>query len=189
MSRTNRKSKGKEINPTFFVFCEGETEEQYINFLRSKYRLPIVIDAKISGNRISEKYIQNYKKNKVVHPKDKNFLVYDLDVNVIVAKLKSLSNTVLLSSNPCFELWYLLHFQEQTAALNSVECNRKLILHNVNYKKGTHDRKFIDKLHDKQLKAIHRASKLIKHENPSTQVFLLINELEVIVKRKNDTIL
>ena len=52
MSRTIRKPRGKSINPTFFVFCEGETEEQYVCYLRSKYRLPIDIDAKVAGNRI-----------------------------------------------------------------------------------------------------------------------------------------
>ncbi|MDP4915040.1 MAG: RloB family protein [Saprospiraceae bacterium] len=46
MSRNKRIPKGKVINPTFYVFCEGETEEAYINYLRSKYRLPILIDAK-----------------------------------------------------------------------------------------------------------------------------------------------
>jgi len=74
MKRQIRKPKGKEINPTFFVFCEGETEEQYIGFLRSEYRLPIVIDAKIAGNRITEKYIRNYKDSKLTHPKDKAYL-------------------------------------------------------------------------------------------------------------------
>jgi hypothetical protein len=68
MSRNKRIPKGKEINPTFYVFCEGETEESYINYLRSKHRLPILIDAKIAGNRITGKYIQNYKKDVSVRP-------------------------------------------------------------------------------------------------------------------------
>lgn len=38
MSHKIRKSKGKQINPTFFVFCEGKTEEQYIEYLRSKFK-------------------------------------------------------------------------------------------------------------------------------------------------------
>ena len=36
MSRRKHLSTGKEIRPTFFIFCEGETEEQYIAYLRSK---------------------------------------------------------------------------------------------------------------------------------------------------------
>ena len=63
MNRNKRTPKGKVINPTFFVFCEGETEEEYIGYLRSKYRLPVLIDAKIAGNRITDKYIQNWNAN------------------------------------------------------------------------------------------------------------------------------
>lgn len=47
-------SKGKKINPHFWVFCEGETEEAYIRFLRSEYRLPIEIIPKIAGCDVSE---------------------------------------------------------------------------------------------------------------------------------------
>lgn len=32
-----RKSKGKQINPTYWVFCEGETEKEYVSFLRTKF--------------------------------------------------------------------------------------------------------------------------------------------------------
>lgn len=46
MAKYTRKSKGKEIKPTFFVFCEGESEEVYISFIRSTYRVPIQITAK-----------------------------------------------------------------------------------------------------------------------------------------------
>lgn len=178
MSQNKRKSKGRRINPTFFVFCEGETEEQYICFLRTKYRLPIIIDAKIAGNRITEKYINNYKVSKVTDPKDKTFLVYDLDVPEMLIKLISIPNTVLLSSNPCFEFWYLLHYQEQISPLDSDECNSKLSNHHKKYKKGIFDNHLKVKINEKQEKAVHRAQKLVKHENPSSQVFELILELE-----------
>ena len=31
------------------VFCEGDTEETYISFLRQKYRLPIKVIPRITG--------------------------------------------------------------------------------------------------------------------------------------------
>jgi hypothetical protein len=34
MARRRKESKGKKINPTLFVFCEGETEEAYTNLLK-----------------------------------------------------------------------------------------------------------------------------------------------------------
>ena len=185
MNRNRRKPKGKQINPTFFIFCEGETEEKYIKFLKSKYRLPIFIYAKIAGNSITEKKIISYKKEKETHPKDKTYLVYDLDVSEMLLKLQAIKNTVLLSSNPCFELWYLLHHQEQKSFISSKDCLNKLQDHHKTYKKGVFDLKLKDKLNEKQEKAINRASKLEIHKNPSTQVFLLINELEEVLKSKN----
>jgi len=186
MSRTHRISKGKSINPTFFVFCEGETEEQYICYLRTKYRLPIVIDAKIAGNRITSEYISNYKKTKINHPKDKTFLIYDLDVPEMLSKLQKISNTIIISSNPCFELWFLLHYQEQKSAITTIDCNSKLKQHHKAYKKGIIDAKLKEKLIEKQEKALHRANKLKTHENPSTQINLLIQNLDEVKRGKNN---
>ena len=62
MSSERQASKGKKINPHFWVFCEGKTEEAYIRFLRSEYRLPVEIVTKIAGCDISERYIRSYKK-------------------------------------------------------------------------------------------------------------------------------
>jgi len=185
MGRNSRKSKGKQINPTFFVFCEGETEEAYISYLRSKYRLPIVIDAKIAGHHITEKYISSYKTGKDVHPKDRNYLLYDLDVPEILPRLQTIKGAVLLLSNPCFEFWYLLHFQDHKSYLSTEECERKLLSHHKNYKKGLFDNKLKDKLDEKQDKAVHRASKLTQHENPSSQIFQLINDLEEIQRNRD----
>ncbi len=185
MSRIKRIPKGKVINPTFYVFCEGETEEAYINYLRSKYRLPILIDAKIAGNRITEKYIQNYKKDKANHPKDLTYLVYDLDVTEMLSKLHAIKKTILLSSNPCFELWYLLHVQEQKGEITSKECIQKLKEQFPNYVKGMFNTVLKNSIEKGQVKAVNRASELQEFENPSSQLFVFINELE---KVKNKTI-
>ena len=185
MSRTNRIPRGKSINPTFFVFCEGETEEQYICYLRTKYRLPIVIDAKVAGNRLTSEYISNYKKTKTNHPKDKTFLVYDLDVPEMLSKLQKIPNAIIISSNPCFELWFLLHYQEQKSAISTIDCNQKLKDHHKAYKKGIIDEKLKEKLVDKHDKALHRASKLKINENPSTLINLFIQYLDEVKKSKN----
>ena len=57
MARRRKQPRGKKINPTLFVFCEGETEESYVNFLKSKFRIPsIQIHAKVGGNNITSDY-------------------------------------------------------------------------------------------------------------------------------------
>ncbi len=184
MSRTNRIPKGKSINPTFFVFCEGETEEKYICYLRTKYRLPIVIDAKVAGNRITSEYISNYKQTKINHPKDKTFLIYDLDVPEMLSKLQKIPDAIIIASNPCFELWFLLHYQDQKSAITTIECNSKLKHHHKTYQKGYIDIKLKDKLLEKHDKAMQRASKLKTHQNPSTQINLLIQNLDEVKMSK-----
>ena len=177
----------RKINPTFFVFCEGETEKEYINFLRSKYRIPIEIKSKVSGNRISQKYINNFLKGKLTSPKDKIFLMYDLDVAEILDKLQAIKKGNLLVSNPCIELWFLLHHQNQNANLNSSECIRKLEQFWTEYKKGDLTENTKRKLIDNKSKAISRAKKLKLFNNPSTNVFEILDALEDAMSQKVKT--
>jgi len=115
MARKRGASKGKKMKPTYFVFCEGKTEALYVKFLKNQYRVPIIIDSKVAKNRIDEKYIKSYKKGKFTHKKDKTFLLYDLDAPKMLQKLQSINSAILLVSNPCIELWSLLHIKEQKA--------------------------------------------------------------------------
>jgi len=179
---SKRKSQGREIRPTFFVFCEGKTEDTYVKYLRSTYRLPIEIDSKIAGARITDRYISDYKKQKTVHPKDKTFMIYDCDVEIVLQKLQKIKNVHLLYSNPCFEFWYLLHCQNQTASLSSEVCISKLKIHIQKYKKGVFDEKLKSKIIENKSKSISRAKALSELCNPSTNVYKLIEELDAIKK-------
>ncbi len=178
MARGRRQSRGKKINPTLFIFCEGETEESYVNLLKSVYRLPSIhIHAKIGRNNITAGYIKNYKRDKPTHEKDLTFLMYDLDVPNMLEKLSGIEDSILLVSNPCVELWYLLHYKNQTASTNSADCCREMTNRNKTYKKGIIDSKLKAKLIDKANMAIKRSKKLNKHNNPSTTVFRLLETL------------
>jgi len=184
MSRKRSKSRGKKINPTYFVFCEGKTEEEYINLLKSEYRIPsIVIDTKIKVSDITSRYINSYKRSKTSHPKDKTFLFYDLDVPETLEKLKKIKNATLLVSNPCIELWFLLHYKTQQAETDCDHCSRELRNRNDRYKKGQIDNKLESKLIDKKADAIKRAKNLLPYLNPSTTVFRLIELLDNSIKR------
>lgn len=179
MTRRRRPSKGKRINPTFFVFCEGETEEAYVNHLKSEYRLPSVhIDAQIGRNNITESYIQNYKANKPTHEKDQDFLLYDLDAPAILQRLERIKHAVLLVSNPCIELWFLLHYKNQTAVIDENYCCNELRNRNRIYNKGEIDKRLKEKLREKRSDAIKRAKKLQPYVNPSTTVYRFIAILD-----------
>ena len=184
MASRREKVPYKRMRKIALVICEGETEEQYVCYLRTKYRLPIVIDAKVAGNRITSKYISNHKKTKINHPKDQTFLIYDLDVPEMLSKLQKIPNATIIASNPCFELWLLLHYQEQKSPLSTIECNSKLMEHHKVYKKGIIDVKLKARLDEKHEKALHRAKKLKTFENPSTQMNILIENLDEVKRSK-----
>ena len=95
------------MKPTFFVFCEGETEMAYVKFLRSLYRAPIQVIVKKGKSNISEDYIEKSKNEYVRTEQDKVFLMYDLDVDGMLEQLQKIPNAELLVSNPCVELWFL----------------------------------------------------------------------------------
>ena len=180
MSRKRQAPKGKKMKPTFFVFCEGKTEELYVKYLKSKYRIPFEIDTQIAQNKITSKYVKNYKTNKFTHENDKTFLIYDLDAPMMLEKLQQIEDTILLASNPCIELWYLLHFKEQKADINCQKCNKKLEKQNSTYSKTLIDEKLRKQLDNKQIKAVNRAKKLSNFGNPSSSIYLLIDELEKV---------
>ena len=183
MARRRREPKGKKINPTLFVFCEGETEEAYINLLKSVYRIPSIhIHPKIGGNNITAEYIENYKQGKPTHEKDSNYLVYDLDVPEMITRLSKIKGCELLVSNPCIELWFLLHYKNQTASTNNANCCREMNNRNKTYKKGAIDKKLKEKLILKREDAVKRAKALNAYENPSSTMYKLIEILEGLKK-------
>ncbi len=185
MGKKRTASRRKKINPKFWVFCEGKTEKSYVEYLRAKYRLPVKIIPEITGSKISNKLISNHISKKEKHDKDKIFLLYDADVPEVLQRLEQISKAKLLASNPSIELWFLLHYKNQTADITEEECIKQLSNRNRNaYKKGYIDGKLKQRLEEKQQEACNRAKKTILYNNPSTNVFEFIKELENIKKYK-----
>lgn len=179
MTSKRNAPRGKKINPHYWVFCEGETEEAYVQLLRSIFRIPIEIVPKIVGNKITQRFINNSKQGKPQHPKDKDFLMYDGDVPIVIERLKTISSALLITSNPSIELWFLLHYKNQTAHISSEACIKQLCNRNKNkYKKGLIDPKLESKLTQCLQKACARSKQLTLYENPSSNMHLLIEELE-----------
>ena len=61
----------RKMKPVFLVFCEGETEETYVNFLRQQYRLPIKVITYLTGQALSQKKIESYIKAEKIGLNDK----------------------------------------------------------------------------------------------------------------------
>lgn len=178
MARKERTSRGKTMLPNYFVFCEGDTEVVYVEMLRSHYRLPIHIIAKKTLLNITPALIERCKATYIETKNDRTYLMYDLDVPTMLERLQKIPVSTLLCSNPCFELWLLLHFADQKTELTSEECVNRLSAYINMYKKGAlsiTDRQY---LMNNVTAAIDRAKKLSAYNNPSTTIYLLINELE-----------
>jgi hypothetical protein len=180
MSKRN-KPRGKKINPTYWVFCEGKTEESYIAFLRTKYRLPIEIISKVAGSSINSNYIKKTKQGKPTDSKDRDFLMYDGDVTSIIDQLKKLDEATMIISNPSIELWFLFHYKNQKASITVEECIRELCNRNrTQYKKGVLDKKLMEKLDGEYKKACERSKESRLFNNPSSNVYEMIEALEEV---------
>lgn len=182
MARKREKCLSRHMRKVFLVICEGETEETYIDFLRQSFRSPIKIVPKISGSEISKRKIDQYRNELKIYGNEviDTFLMYDMDVPAIVEKLKPM-NAELLLSNPCIELWFLLHCVEVHTEVSSTKCLKKLIAcHGVwaNYQKPQLTLKQRELLWLNKDVAITRASKLIEFDNPSSGIFKLLKRLK-----------
>ncbi|KAA3651975.1 MAG: RloB domain-containing protein [Bacteroidetes bacterium] len=179
MGRTRRKPKGKKINPTFFVFCEGKTEVAYVHFLKKKYRVSsIQIHAAEKGNNISKNYIENYKQDKFTAENDLDFLMYDLDAPKMLERLSAIPNAILLVSNPCIELWFILHYKNQVTAIDSKSCFREVKTQCNSYEKGTISSELFNALTNLEAEAIAKAKQQEAFKNPSSTIYLLLEKLQ-----------
>lgn len=160
------------------MFCEGESEEAYIGFIRRKYRIPIEIKSKISRTRISQKYVLRVLNYLPKHEKDRHFLLYDIDRPEMLEKLQSISGSILLVSNPSIELWFILHTCNHTAEATAEQILTKLERICRNYRKGFICDKLRHELNTGADSACKRARKLVLYNNPSTSVYRLIDEIK-----------
>ncbi len=170
------------MKQAFLVFCEGYTEECYVQELRQRYRSPIKIVPIRQGQDISNALIAREVKKEKVSNKDhiETFLMYDQDVPEFNSKLEKCNGT-RICSNPCIELWFLLHSHDQKSSLGSNECVKTLQNSAgewTQYKKGELSMTQKKLLWDNRSIAKERAKSLIEGKNPSTGVYKLLDAVE-----------
>lgn len=163
------------------VICEGETEVGYINLLKRWYKSPVRIVSHIEGTKITQSLVDKRTQELKISALDKveTFLMYDMDVPAVNEKVMA-CNTELLLSNPCFEIWLLLHAKDQKTALNSDAVLRELkkcaaVWNNYNKSVYTDTQKAFLREHLND--AITRAKNLRDFQNPSSRIYKLIEIL------------
>ncbi len=138
---------------TFLVFCEGRrTEPDYLKALK---REPAVRDLASVDIRIHEDTLGSAPLTLVKAAADARarygqdqseidevWCLFDVEwpknhpnLKEAIALAKR-SNVKVAVSNPCFELWLLLHFQDQNAWLDTNAAKRLLRRHDDGYDKG-----------------------------------------------------
>ena len=173
------------------VICEGETEVSYINLLKSWYKSPIRIISHIEGTKITPSLVEKRTKELKISQWDKvhTFLMYDMDVQAINEKLHKCKAEMLLS-NPCFEIWLLLHAKDQKAAIETDALIKELkksapVWKNYSKSAFTDTQKAF--LNSNKDIAVARAKELHEFLNPSTGIYKLIEMLSSDVRLSQES--
>lgn len=177
MARKAKQQRGRKMNPTFFVFCEGKTEAAYVDLLRRSFRVPVEIIAKVSDSNISQPYIDRCKRDRFTTQDDKTFLMFDLDVPDMLEHLRKIKDAVFLLSNPCIEYWFVLHYRDTNKVLSSAECLAMLRSIDKDYVKGAFSTAMKKALIDSVEDAAKRAKSKETYSNPSSTIHLLTDEI------------
>lgn len=182
MASKREKAPYRRMRKIALVICEGETEENYLNLVKKWYKSPVRIISHIEGTRISQALVDKQEQALKISVMDKvdTFLMYDMDVPVINEKLMECKAELLLS-NPCFEIWLLLHVREQKSALSSDAVLKELkksapVWHNYNKAFYTDTQKAF--LREHLASAVDRSKALKDFQNPSSRIYKLFEVLE-----------
>lgn len=128
---------------------------------------------------------------------DMAFCVFDTDFdsnkNKIIKEAKDYATQrgiVIITSSPCVELWFLLHYEYTTATLSNSEVIKRLKQYYPKYEKNIN---IYPEINDKVNSAIEKAKRLEKHQiennkqigtveaNPSTEMYKIV---EYLIKKE-----
>lgn len=181
MASKREKAPDKRMRKIALVICEGETEAGYLNLIKKWYRSPIRIVSHVEGSKITKALVDKSVRSLKLSDSDKvdAFLMYDMDVPAINEKL-SMCNAEMLLSNPCFEVWLLLHSKGLSSPISSDNVIKELKKSDpvwLNYTKATYTDTQKSFLESHVGDAVCRAKKLNDFQNPSSRIYKLLELL------------
>jgi len=193
------------------IVCEGkQTEPNYFSKFREKLLVlkkhrteDIVIEVKPAKHPAAKHVFDEARQKKeCTTPRySEVWCVFDKDKNTndvynqLIAKRAKEENIHIAYSNPCFELWFLLHFDYYDSQLSGKDCEKKLCSRMQDYSKT--DVELFDKFANKQAIAIKHAETLMKtwegrtdfaNHNPSTTVHELVTMLNDYLKKLENAV-
>lgn len=208
-SKTGRSSLQRSAPPTlrqagrrFYVFCEGQrTEPEYLLGLRRALRTPLlqieIVESGASPSTLVAKATRHLRElRRARDTQDEVWVLFDRDAHADWDRAcdQARANQLQVArSNPCFELWLLLHFRAHSAPIERHQVRALLREHLPSYDKGVVERSFFsDLLHrdgslardSRCLTALARAEVLSARAaglgtdgNPSTEVHELVRRI------------
>jgi hypothetical protein len=188
-----RRKPFRDPYPRFLIVCEGRvTDKGYFENFRISERCLIQLELSAEGAPITlvRRAVELKKNADRKARKDPNegfeqvWCVFDIDDHPGVpdAKSQAHANEIHLAiSNPNFELWLYLHFDDQRAHIHRDALRLKLKKHLPNYDKAVP----FERVHPKYQEALTRAIGLTAWQanrgeneaNPSTNVHHLTEKL------------
>jgi len=190
--RTFQRPLGKRrYKKLFIVSVEGsKTEPQYFAIFNQPQAIVLVKCLKRPSTESSPiqvlKKMEGYLRKESLRKTDEAWIVVDKDdwtedqLRELLQWAKKSENYGFALSNPNFEYWLLLHFEEGKGIANSQECLTRLKRHLPNYKKDIDGKKITLEL---IAKAIFRAKQRdINRSNDlpqiwSTSVYKLVEKI------------
>lgn len=169
---SRRQGKRRKRNPVIYLICEGkETEIKYFKRFRSRGCFIDIIPLS-SQYKSADKLVQKVEATMgdyIYYPEDGDVIwcVFDRDDNTdeMLQKAKQLADRKtyrIAFSNPAFELWFLYHFKDQTAAVESSAAIVSMLKQADRLPDYKKNQDVYDKLLPLQQQAIDRAKKQVK---------------------------
>lgn len=202
MSRTRRRGPPRPRvtpprRPQILVFVEGErTEDGYFTHWKRRHRGEIIVDIhefnsgplQLVERAVAEQRHEVYEARRGRgDPHDEIWCVFDRDSHSKLADaivLAGKHGIEVAVSNPCFELWLVLHYQDQTAAIDG-RAVQKLAREHLKCGKALSPRA-LDSLTCRYTDAVERAKLLDRMHaengspargNPSSDVWKLVERI------------
>lgn len=133
----------KKSKPLIYVFCEGESEQAYIHFLKDTFSDIAVIKSRVSSD-IFEDAKSQFDKNPIyqnsAEETDEIWLFFDVEtrdidkwdrrikvVNSLRKLRKKRIRVRLLMTTGCIEYWLMLHYKMFAPQLQSVPDKERVI--------------------------------------------------------------
>lgn len=197
MRRRNINSrKSKKV---ILVAFEGKNKTENNYFSNYRLRDKDYIIKLVPGNETDPINLVNKTIIKVkelglnLEENDRAYCIFDTDLderkNMQIIKARKLAkkyHIIMITSNPCIELWFLLHFEYTTAWLSNNDVINKLTKYYPKYEKNIN---IFPEIKDKVSEAIKNAKKLESFQldnnkiigmvdaNPSTEMYKIVEEL------------